>query len=73
MNERKIKLSPAKSGAVKVIGVLLALISGFAILSIVSTFKLKETSPYLYDFPYRGFITVAICITVFVLMLLFNM
>ena len=75
MNRKEVKLSPIKIGAVVLIGLALALISGLAIISIIDAFAMKEESPYRYGsyIPYRQLLVIGVCIVVFVFMLLFNM
>ena len=75
MNKTKVKLSPLKIVAVVLIGLSLAFISFFAILTIIVGFLAKEKLPYLYGgyTPYRELLIIGICIVLFVLLLLFNL
>ena len=75
MNRKEVKLSPIKIVAVIVIGLALAFISCWAVISIICGFEMKEEIPYLYGnyTPYRELLIIGICIIVFVLMLFFNM
>ncbi len=75
MNRKEVKLSPIKTIAVVLIGLVLALISCLAVITIICNFAMKEETPYLYGSytPYRELLIIGICIVVFVSMLLFNM
>ena len=75
MSRKEAKISPIKTIAVTWIGLALALFLFFAIVAIIDVFAIKEKTPYLYGsyFPFREFLVIAVCIAVFVLMLLFNL
>ena len=74
MNKKESKLSNIKTVAVVLIGLALAMLSFFAILTIIEGFTLKKKIPYLYGSyaPYRELLIIGVCIVVFVLILLFN-
>ena len=75
MNKKKVKLAAIQIVAVVLIGVALAQVSCFAIITIIDGFVMKEKTPYIYGSytPYRELLIIGVCIVVFVLMLLFNM
>ena len=75
MKRKSVKLSPIKTAAVILIGLVLALISCLALILIIEEFAMKKEAPYLYGsyVPYRELLVVGICIVVFISVLLFNM
>ena len=75
MNSKEVKLSPIKSIALILIGIALALISCWAIISIIFDIQMNEKSPYLYGSyaPYCELLIIGICGVVFISMLFFNM
>ena len=75
MNWKEVTFLIFKIAAVVLIGQALALISFWAIVSIIFVFPMILDQPYLWGnyVPYHQLLVVGVCAVVFLLMFLFNM